>query len=250
MNNISRAILNSPQLYTQTLHLMNKMNFPPPFDDNSEESNESESELEESQYETQVKQINQNNTNVMKRKRKSAKNLKIGFLGEKAENVETKKRKVESNNKLKTRKESVFESFVTHLKNNIQINIVSNNLNEMNKCNEMIESNCGFGVIESQHKERNNENCDKSVDEYDMTNFISDEELQNNRLTSDKMSEYSVFKDYNRGAPSVRLYVKNISKRVEEKEMFRIYGKYIDWKCENERNMFVVIVVIICLFIY
>lgn len=73
------------------------------------------------------------------------------------------------------------------------------------------------------------------------------------------MKEEHVFKKYSIGEPSLRLYLKNLAKQVEEKvcdhwtifvtfmqhiELFDflqdlryIYGRYINWSDEEEINM-------------
>uniref|UniRef100_A0A665X1M2 RNA-binding region-containing protein 3 n=1 Tax=Echeneis naucrates TaxID=173247 RepID=A0A665X1M2_ECHNA len=53
-----------------------------------------------------------------------------------------------------------------------------------------------------------------------------------------EMKKMSVFKNYEPGEPTCRLYVKNIAKQVEEKDLKYIYGRYIDPLSETERNMF------------
>ncbi|XP_076827310.1 RNA-binding region-containing protein 3 isoform X2 [Brachyhypopomus gauderio] len=68
--------------------------------------------------------------------------------------------------------------------------------------------------------------------------FISRRELEKGRLSRDEIKRMSVFKNYEPGEPTCRLYVKNIAKQVEEKDLKYIYGRYIDTSSEEERNMF------------
>ncbi|XP_023253703.1 RNA-binding protein 40 [Seriola lalandi dorsalis] len=96
----------------------------------------------------------------------------------------------------------------------------------------------GFGKLypstqESQQQEEHSDN------EQDLTSgVISRKELEKGRLSRDEMKRMSVFKNYEPGEPTCRLYVKNIAKQVEEKELKYIYGRYIDPLLEAERNMF------------
>ena len=46
-----------------------------------------------------------------------------------------------------------------------------------------------------------------------------------------------VFKNYSAGAPSSRLYVKNLAKTVKESDLKHIYGRYVLWTSDEERNM-------------
>lgn len=51
------------------------------------------------------------------------------------------------------------------------------------------------------------------------------------------MKLLSVFKNYNAGVPSARLYVKNLAKTVKESDLKHIYGRYVLWTSTEERNM-------------
>lgn len=100
------------------------------------------------------------------------------------------------------------------------------------------ESAEGFGKLypsgpASQEQEQ------EGLDEEDLpTDFISRRELEKGRLSRDEIKRMSVFKKYEPGEPTCRLYVKNIAKQVDEKELKYIYGRYIDPSSETERNMF------------
>ncbi|KAL2085565.1 hypothetical protein ACEWY4_018885 [Coilia grayii] len=78
-----------------------------------------------------------------------------------------------------------------------------------------------------------------SEDDEDIpSDFISRKELERGRLSREEMKRMSVFKNYEPGEVTCRLYVKNIAKQVEEKDLKYIYGRYIDITSEAERNMF------------
>ncbi|KAK0134734.1 RNA-binding protein 40 [Merluccius polli] len=79
----------------------------------------------------------------------------------------------------------------------------------------------------------------ESQDEEDLpSDLITRRELEKGRLSRDEIKRMSVFKNYEPGEPTCRLYVKNIAKQVEEKDLKYIYGRYIDLSSESERNMF------------
>lgn len=46
-----------------------------------------------------------------------------------------------------------------------------------------------------------------------------------------------VFKNYASGQPNSRLYVKNLAKTVKEDDLKHIYGRYVVWTSQEERNM-------------
>ncbi|XP_029955212.1 RNA-binding region-containing protein 3 isoform X2 [Salarias fasciatus] len=77
-----------------------------------------------------------------------------------------------------------------------------------------------------------------SGDEDLPADVVSRKELEKGRLSRDEIKRMSVFKNYEAGEPTCRLYVKNIAKQVEEKDLKYIYGRYIDPSSEAERNMF------------
>ncbi|XP_073344428.1 RNA-binding region-containing protein 3 isoform X2 [Pagrus major] len=96
----------------------------------------------------------------------------------------------------------------------------------------------GFGKLypSAQPSQQQDEH---SGDEQDLTSdIISRKELEKGRLSRDEIKRMSVFKNYEPGEPTCRLYVKNIAKQVEEKELKYIYGRYINPSSEAERNMF------------
>ncbi|XP_041670183.1 RNA-binding region-containing protein 3 [Cheilinus undulatus] len=96
----------------------------------------------------------------------------------------------------------------------------------------------GFGKLYPTAQASQQEG-EQSDDEHDLTsNIISRKELEKGRLSRDEIKRMSVFKNYEPGEPTCRLYVKNIAKQVEEKDLKYIYGRYINPSSEEERNMF------------
>ncbi|KAM8731481.1 RNA-binding region-containing protein 3 isoform 2-T6 [Acanthopagrus schlegelii] len=96
----------------------------------------------------------------------------------------------------------------------------------------------GFGKLypSTQPSQQQDQHSD---DEQDLpSDVISRKELEKGRLSRDEIKRMSVFKNYEPGEPTCRLYVKNIAKQVEEKDLKYIYGRYINPSSEAERNMF------------
>uniref|UniRef100_A0A8D3E0M9 RNA-binding region-containing protein 3 n=1 Tax=Scophthalmus maximus TaxID=52904 RepID=A0A8D3E0M9_SCOMX len=96
----------------------------------------------------------------------------------------------------------------------------------------------GFGKLypSAQESQQREEHSDHEQDL--ASGVISRKELEKGRLSRDEMKRMSVFKNYEPGEPTCRLYVKNIAKQVEEKELKYIYGRFINPLSEDERNMF------------
>ncbi|XP_077411228.1 RNA-binding region-containing protein 3 isoform X2 [Vanacampus margaritifer] len=107
--------------------------------------------------------------------------------------------------------------------------------------NNKMEAAEGFGKIYPSIL--SSQECEEHSDEEEdlPSDVISRKELEKGRLSRDEIKRMSVFKNYEPGEPTCRLYVKNIAKQVEEKDLKYIYGRYIDPSSETERNMFDVV---------
>ncbi|KAM9331745.1 RNA-binding region-containing protein 3 isoform 1-T2 [Pholidichthys leucotaenia] len=99
----------------------------------------------------------------------------------------------------------------------------------------------GFGKLSfaTQTSQQQEEHSDDDGDF--ISDVISRKELEKGRLSRDEIKRMSVFKNYEPGEPTCRLYVKNIAKQVGEKDLKYIYGRYFDPSSETERNMFDVV---------
>uniref|UniRef100_UPI00358FB6B4 RNA-binding region-containing protein 3 n=1 Tax=Myxine glutinosa TaxID=7769 RepID=UPI00358FB6B4 len=102
---------------------------------------------------------------------------------------------------------------------------------------EEIEESTGFGKIypvpEVPLEEKEEDEEDDMPRE-----FISRKELSKHRLSKEEMTKLPVFKRYEAGEPTCRLYVKNLSKQTENKDLKYIFGRYVDFSLDVERNMF------------
>ncbi|XP_031439754.1 RNA-binding region-containing protein 3 isoform X2 [Clupea harengus] len=96
----------------------------------------------------------------------------------------------------------------------------------------------GFGKIYPTAQAPQAQEEDSEEEEDIPSDFVSRKELEKGRLSREEMKRMSVFKKYEPGEVTCRLYVKNIAKQVEEKDLKYIYGRYIDITSEAERNMF------------
>ncbi|KAM9775478.1 RNA-binding region-containing protein 3 isoform 1-T2 [Syngnathus typhle] len=107
--------------------------------------------------------------------------------------------------------------------------------------NNKTEAAEGFGKIYPSLQP--SQECEERSDEEEdlPSDVISIKELEKGRLSKDEIKRMSVFKNYEPGEPTCRLYVKNIAKQVEEKDLKYIYGRYINPSSETERNMFDVV---------
>ena len=96
----------------------------------------------------------------------------------------------------------------------------------------------GFGMIEPQNRKQETEEEEEEEEEWGATEFISSRKLHRGKISRSEMKNFSVFKNYDSGEPTTRLYIKNLAKQVTEKELHYIYGKYVSWEDDIEKNMF------------
>ena len=68
--------------------------------------------------------------------------------------------------------------------------------------------------------------------------YITQNELENNRMKIVELKELPVYRNYERGEVSSRLYIKNLTKNVEQFNLKFIYGRYVDWSNETHANAF------------
>ncbi|XP_012241226.1 RNA-binding region-containing protein 3 isoform X2 [Bombus impatiens] len=247
---IAIQLLKEPVFYTQVLHLMNRMNLPPPFEEleaefpalkeaydiekyndifikeslyTKENEEEEESEIESNEEDNAIPM----EIIPVKRKRlQHKKRLKIPKF------INPNKQITSSNSTQKVVKpadmfEPVQRGETKNLK--IELKMVDKLLDASNKEENTDSNNAadgGFGLMFPLSKPldfaENSENT-KGVEQ----KVITSNQLANNRISANDQRLLPVFKNYHPGKPSNRLYIKNLTKQVEEKDLHFIYRKYI-----------------------
>ncbi|XP_006007971.1 RNA-binding region-containing protein 3 isoform X2 [Latimeria chalumnae] len=276
LTNIANAMASVPKFYVQVLHLMNKMNLPAPFGPITArppmheefvpmppppippyppeepplpvEEMEVSSE-EESEYESGDEEEKERLTRVMelatlppkrllKRKRTVRKRPKLKDL------LNISKPASQSVHPALSPSD-VFEQPQLYGSKKIEFHISSDvpvlletGLYADNREEENTENfQCaGFGKIYPVPV--SDEKMEDEEDEEILSEFISRRELEKGRLSKQEMDTLSVFKNYEPGDPTCRIYVKNLTKQIQEKDLKFIFGRYIDFSSETERNMF------------
>ncbi|XP_050162458.1 RNA-binding region-containing protein 3 [Myiozetetes cayanensis] len=282
--NIANALASVPKFYVQVLHLMNKMNLPPPFGPITarppmyeeylpvpvppppipplppeepplpEEEEEQLSSGDESEYESDNDEEKERMTKLME----------LATLQPKRP-INTKRRGVRKKQRIKDllnvpvctphsnlhptlSPSDVFEQpqhvghkkIEFHISTDIpavlQINSEKEEKNDVSAATEEI-NNTGFGRIFPAPSSNDKMETEEEDDEIP-SEFISRKDLEKNRLSREEMEKFSVFKNYEPGDPNCRIYVKNLAKQVQEKDLKFIFGRYVDFQSEVERNMF------------
>ncbi|RUS87716.1 hypothetical protein EGW08_004557 [Elysia chlorotica] len=98
----------------------------------------------------------------------------------------------------------------------------------------------GFGILQPRAlpKEPGSSEEETYEKEWTKSKFISSSELKRLKLSHSEMKEYSVFRRYNQGNPSCRLYIKNLAKQVTEEDIHWVFGRYVDWDDPTEKFRF------------
>ncbi|XP_013929649.1 PREDICTED: RNA-binding protein 40 [Thamnophis sirtalis] len=193
--NIANALASVPKFYVQVLHLMNKMNLPPPFGPI-----------------TVRPPMHTNNLHPA---------LTPSDVFEQPQTIGIKK--IEFN---------ISSETPTILQKSVE---KEHNDDSSSEADDITNEGFGkiFPALSSNHKEDTEDEEDEIPSE-----FVSKRVLEKGRISKKEMETLSVFKNYDPGDPNCRIYVKNLSKQVQEKDLKFIFGKYIDFSSETERIMF------------
>lgn len=201
LTNITNAIGTVPRFYTQVLHLMNKYNMPPPFGPHEKESFTSilkrkhddllasdESELEDEENDlSKETELQEKRVKQARLERIAAENQKLAI----ASTAATSNNPASSNSK--------------NVTNKIKINIGK--------------------LTETQQLPTAEEASDKCT----TTNPKLTEEQQkirDNCITVTERGSFPIFKNYERGTPSNKLYLKNLGKHVTQKDLQDLYSSF------------------------
>ncbi|KZC12751.1 RNA-binding protein 40, partial [Dufourea novaeangliae] len=266
---IAIQLFKEPAFYTQVLHLMNKMNLPPPFEEletefpmlkevynmqkytdifgndslfnkKTEASSDKDVEEEESEIESNEEDNAMQSAEIIPVKRKrlqSTKRLKIPKFVNPAKQIAP----TSSTQKI-VKPEDMFEQVQrTETKNlKIELKTIDSLLDTSNKEDNAVmksDTDGGFGLMFPLPKD--SEIIEKENTEDIQQNVITSKELTDNKISANDQRLLPVFKNYHPGKPSNRLYIKNLAKQVEKKDLHFIYRKFVvpDLKTEFEYHI-------------
>lgn len=259
---IAIQLLKEPAFYTQVLHLMNRMNLPPPFEelesefpmlkeiydmekyknifgmeiyqnDESKMEEEVEEEEEGKEEETEESEIESDDADTaipveiipMKRKRsQQTKKIKIRKF------VNPAKQIVSTTSLQKSVKpEDMFEQVQLGENKNLRIELktvdklLDTPSNLENSDINPIDGGFGLMYPTKSTETTQNDESEKRV----QPDVITSEELGSNRISANDQRVLSVFKNYHPGKPSNRLYIKNLAKQVDINDLHFIYRKFV-----------------------
>lgn len=217
--NISTLISTNEQFYTQVLHVMNRMELPPPFvpegmqpfvamvTHKNVSPNGSDTELELEPLKPVYDPIPHGPVSL------------AGLLAKRAEapieHTGGKKQKLEI--KLSTGVDSsspaMYSTFDTPLP---------------------------FGILQKQDTPPDTSQEHSRMSPIQLESYISDRELYKDRLTPHELRTHSLFREYSIGNPSSRLYVKNLARKTTKRDLRYLYGRYVDFENEQDSANYVI----------
>lgn len=246
LSNIANMLVSNQKFYYQVLHLMNRMNLPAPFEpvegctlkkfmntqtvDKYTTTDETDPELSESEMESEYESDHAEHVEpkIVSLKRKMNKVLKPKHLKTVGSTI-PKKPKVELTN--------VFDTVECEAPKKIEVK-VSAELKPVEGSTAATEG--GFGVIYSTKSVAKEKDEKESESDDDLTGeSISREELATNRLSEKDIKNMPIFKNYFPGAPSCRLYIKNLAKTVVDNDLKYIYKRFIKSGVLQQGTMYV-----------
>jgi len=279
LTNIANAMAAVPRFYVQVLHLMNKMNLPAPFGlqtltppipdglppplppeaakppEPSEELDMELSSSEESELESDSENVRKvSETEALKRPRKrehQSRRKKLRLQIQMQAQMQAITGIMPKPAAPTQNVEDVFEQPQSAAAKKIAIKKIGSEVSSSQPASENLAETVesaddvqpvvvgGFGKIVPERKEAA-ESEDEADEEWGEREFISSRRLRRGRLSEKERSKLDVFKNYSPGEPTTRLYIKNLSKKVTEKDLHYVFGRYIDWNEETEKSLFYV----------
>eukprot|EP00794_Sanderia_malayensis_P005483 gene5483-6168_t len=257
LTNIANAMAAIPRFYTQVLHLMNKMNLSPPFtvqtitpplpgdtiqlidacvDTNDLEDYESSegSEIEsDSQDTNDGNQLNTSSTYVLETgiKRKRLKPMKFSSYNQSKKNKTLQQQDIDE--AFEKSQQVRMKRIEFKLANNIASAFTEHKAERIMTSNEEENLSCGFGVLEQSEAD------DKNDADYDDSSkngvYISSKEIELQRMSRDDLNAIPQMKNYQKGTPTDRIYIKNLSKQTTIEDLEYIFKRFIT-KCEDSEK--------------
>ena len=207
---LSVAIIAVPKLYTQVLHLMNKMNLPPPFGPLRKQP--------PFPLETVGNQVAR--VDELKDYGESKINPKRAYPEEEEEEEEE-----EENNKEGTTANSFLEKRPT-LSSSSDVNS-----NPFNKTDSSVTfftpeqtTSTNTGVVSVENKGIQSLFIQPAA----VRTCISRQDILKHRISKEEMAQQKAFANYSYGEPSTKLYLRNMAKDITEDDLLQLFGCFFD----------------------
>ncbi|XP_065071183.1 RNA-binding region-containing protein 3-like [Rhopilema esculentum] len=265
LTNIANALASVPRFYTQVLHLMNKMSLPPPFTgptvtpplpgdsvalkdeavDTSDlhlYASSEESELESDQEERPAGNLFGDMSKSSLEPQRKKRRLRAANVT--AERPRKPKQQQDVENAFEPSQQVSMKRIEFKLAANIAATVLpmsspaltmEKHTQETLVPNSGHSENTGFGIFEPSPAEEEEEEEEFHGAGED---FVSLEEIRCNRMTDADLEMLPQMKNYDRGPPSSRLYIKNLGKQVVKEDLEYLFRRFLNQYSDVEREMF------------
>ncbi|XP_055534063.1 uncharacterized protein LOC129723709 [Wyeomyia smithii] len=223
IDSICVALESVPKFYTQVLHLMNRMNLPPPF---TSQNLQRSQQLEAN---TKKDASQQTDLTMMSDSRLADGESELESDEETAPKMPSKHRLGLIKNRFKPYE--VQKNLPTIKHHNVdrifqppaikQMQNIKMRLPE--KLKPVQKAPTPQPMVEQLE---NHPEPEPIPPDSDSPSIISEQELKANRIPADQLNELHVFKNYTPGVPSNKLYIKNLAKTVTEQDLQRIFYRF------------------------
>jgi len=270
LTNIANALASVPRFYTQVLHLMNKMNLPPPFsgptltpplpDDTitlidssvdtsdlhlyaSSEESELESEAENELAGNLFGEAARSKVEPPRKKRRlRPANISVEKPRKAAKEQQQQQHDIED--AFEQAQQVKLKRIEFKLAANIAATVAHRAAQiyedkipaEDNGVNGAVPGASGFGVFEPAKDELGqaaDEDFPAAGEE-----FVSLEEIKKNKLEEADLASLPQMKNYDPGQQSNRLYIKNLAKHAEKEDLEYLFRRFIHNCSEKEKEAF------------
>ncbi|KAI8365211.1 uncharacterized protein BYT42DRAFT_589177 [Radiomyces spectabilis] len=255
LSNIMHAIASVPRLYTQVLHLMNKMNLPPPFgpidresipaslkrkhddmlaSDESELDSVSDEEKDDiAKREREIKQARLKRIAAEEQKKALRRTVATSSRSREvdaAPNEEPDAKRIKivlANKSLPTDAENTtndttqekIQTESSDVQKESTENATSTSKTTPHQTNEDIQT----VPSDAQKKAIESTNTDAAKP----ARYLTMEEIQQKRMDKKDLENISAFKNYDPGSVNSKLYIKNLAKKVQEEDLRRLFESVI-----------------------
>ncbi|XP_058449647.1 uncharacterized protein LOC131429505 [Malaya genurostris] len=219
IDSICVALESVPKFYTQVLHLMNRMNLPPPFTDRDLHRTGVPIEKKDTGQQTDITCLTDS----------------LLADGEtELESDEEPTPKIPSKHKIKLQQHRFKPYIVSQIlpvtKNNLEQKMFEKpEIKKVHPIKMRLPEELKLKQVPSDRQTVNETVADQQeivelppVDSNKLS-IVTEQELLFNRIPQDQLVELPIFKNYSAGEPSNKLYIKNLAKTVTEDDLRRIF---------------------------
>ncbi|KAL3275407.1 hypothetical protein HHI36_020171 [Cryptolaemus montrouzieri] len=233
INNIAHVLATVPKFYTQVLHLMNRMNLPPPFVLETpsllQVKHQATPSVPQKQSPVPLKQVSSSESEMESDEESKPKNIipERQIISSRKSIKRPKFIKPNAKQVIPSKimkSEEIFDQVEKSAQHKIELKVSTDSLEKIETIDDLNVNVKQMAGQESGKMENKK--------------IISDQDLKSNQIPLKDLGVLPVFKDYHPGIPSNRLYIKNIAKNVKLEDLEYIFNRYKTETTEETNSVF------------